>query len=215
MDKKEIVRLQEAERKRIAEELHDTTIQDLVCLSQQLELIFMYMEQDLTRAKLETVAARQQVKGIIGEMREIIYSLRPMMIDNIGWYILFERLREKLLRSNPNLQIFFDIDMVDCSDGVTAVSIYRIVREACQNAIKHSDAVCIVVSVKNSEELIKISIRDDGAGIDTEKNYYQNHFGLKFMGERVDALSGTMCIVSNASGTRIEIELPAESGVCQ
>ena len=47
MDKKEILLLQEAERKRIAEELHDTTVQDMVCLSQQLELISLYIDQDL------------------------------------------------------------------------------------------------------------------------------------------------------------------------
>ena len=83
MDKKEIVLLQEAERKRIAEDLHDTTVQDLVCLSQQLELIMFYMEQDVTLARLETVVARMRVKRMIGEMREMIYDLRPMMIDDV------------------------------------------------------------------------------------------------------------------------------------
>ena len=70
MDKKEVLLLQEAERKRIAEEIHDTTVQDLVCLSHQLELVLLYMEQDITLARLETVVARKQVKRMIGEMRE-------------------------------------------------------------------------------------------------------------------------------------------------
>ena len=61
MDKKEIILLQETERKRIAEDLHDTTVQDLVCLSQQLDLIMLYMEQDMTLARLETAAARRRV----------------------------------------------------------------------------------------------------------------------------------------------------------
>ena len=58
MKKKEILLLQEAERKRIAEELHDTTVQDMICLSQQLELIFIYMDRDVIQAKLETAVAR-------------------------------------------------------------------------------------------------------------------------------------------------------------
>ena len=48
MNKKDILLLQESERKRIAEDLHDTTVQEMVCLSQQLELVLLYMEQDLT-----------------------------------------------------------------------------------------------------------------------------------------------------------------------
>ena len=51
MNKKDILLLQESERKRIAEELHDTTVQDMVYLSQQLELVMLYMEKDLTLAK--------------------------------------------------------------------------------------------------------------------------------------------------------------------
>ena len=60
MNKKDILVLQETERKRIAEELHDTTVQDMVYLSQQLELVMLYMEQDLTLARLEAVTARKQ-----------------------------------------------------------------------------------------------------------------------------------------------------------
>lgn len=146
MDKKEIVLLQEAERKRIAEDLHDTTVQDLVCLSQQLELIMFYMEQDVTLARLETVVARMRVKRMIGEMREMIYDLRPMMIDDVGWQASFEHLRDQLLSDNSNLNVQFDIDPVDRSDGVTAVSIYRIVCEGCQNIIKHSNADCAEIS---------------------------------------------------------------------
>ena len=96
MKKKEILLLQEAERKRIAEELHDTTVQDMICLSQQLELIFIYMDRDVIQAKLETAVARKRIKRVISEMRETIYDLRPMMIDDIGWQASFERLKDKL-----------------------------------------------------------------------------------------------------------------------
>ena len=176
MDKKEIVLLQEAERKRIAEDLHDTTVQDLVCLSQQLELIMFYMEQDVTLARLETVVARMRVKRMIGEMREMIYDLRPMMIDDVGWQASFEHLRDQLLSDNSNLNVQFDIDPVDRSDGVTAVSIYRIVCEGCQNIIKHSNADCAEISVKNEDDFIRICIRDNGVGMEQSKDFCKNHF---------------------------------------
>ena len=212
MDKKDILMMQEAERKRIAEEFHDTTVQDMICLSQQLELILLYMDQDLTRARLETAAAHKHVKQIISEMRETIYDLRPMIMDDIGWQASFERLRDKLLSEDANLSVCFDIDTVDTSDGITAISIYRIVCEGCQNIRKHSNAKRIDVSVKKDGELIKIRIQDNGTGIEKEKEIPKDHFGLQFMGERVDALSGKMTITSNSSGTVIKITIPTESG---
>lgn len=210
MDKKEILRLQENERKRIAEGLHDTTVQDMVCLSQQLELILLYIDQDVARARLETASARRQVKQMIGEMREMIYDLRPTMIDDIGWQASFEHLRDQLLSDNPKLNICFDIDPVDQSDGVTAVSIYRIVCEGCRNIVKHSNADCAGISIKNAGGIIRIRIWDNGVGIEKGKDFNKNHFGLQYMSERVDALSGKMEIASDSSGTLIQIKIPRE-----
>ena len=67
MNKKDILLLQETERKRIAEALHDTTVQDMVYLSQQLELVLLYLEQDVIQARLEVITARHQIKNIIGK----------------------------------------------------------------------------------------------------------------------------------------------------
>ena len=77
---------------------------------------------------------------------------------------------------------------------------------------KHSNAKRIDVSVKKDGELIKIRIQDNGTGIEKEKEIPKDHFGLQFMGERVDALSGKMTITSNSSGTEIKITIPTESG---
>lgn len=210
MNKKEILMLQEAERKRIAEDLHDTTVQDLVCLSQQLELILIYLDNNMTLARLETAAARRQVKRIIRDMRQTIYDMRPIIIDDIGWLAAFEHLRDQLMSENSNLKICFDIDSVDCSDGVTAVTIYRIVCEGCQNIIKHSNADYAVVSVKNAENFISICIQDNGVGIGNAEKIYKNHFGLQYMGERVKALSGNMIIHSDSSGTLLQIKIPTK-----
>lgn len=208
MNKREILLLQEKERKRIAEELHDTTVQDMVCLSQQLELILLYMEQDIALAKLETAVARKQVKHIIDEMRKTIYDLRPMMIDDIGWQASFEHLRDQMLAKNTDMNVCFDIDLVDRSDGITAISIYRIVREGCQNIIKHSNADCAEISVKNADGFIRICIQDNGVGMEKGNGFRKNHFGLQYMNERVRTLSGTMEIISDSSGTQIQIVVP-------
>ena len=81
----EMLEFREAERKRIADELHDTTVQDLICLSQQLEIAYYYMDKDPIRARLEVASSRKKIKDIINQMRETIYDLRPMAFDDISW----------------------------------------------------------------------------------------------------------------------------------
>lgn len=215
MTGKKILKLQEMERKRIAEELHDTIVQDMVHLSQQLELVLYYMDGDMAQAKLEAAMAKKQIKRMIGSMRETIYDLRPIVFDDIGWGGAFRHLRDKLSKQNPELNIVFDIDEIDTSDGVTAISIYRIVCEGCQNILKHSKAQNAAVSVKRSGKFIKIQIYDDGIGLEHESTYtldaQDHHFGLKFMREKAESLFGHMDISSNTSGTILNIQIPVSN----
>ncbi|MDE7476806.1 MAG: hypothetical protein K2M91_02460 [Lachnospiraceae bacterium] len=213
MNNKDILLLQEAERKRIAEELHDTTVQDMVHLSQQLEFILLYMDKDVTQAKLEAMVARKQMKQIIDEMRDAIYDLRPVIFDDIGWDAAWLHLKDKLSKNNPEINISFDIDRVDTSDGLTAISIYRIVCEGCQNIVKHAKADKIKIIVKNRNDLIEVQICDNGIGMVQDREDTNHHFGLQFMNERVEALSGSMKIISDMSGTIIKIKIPIERKV--
>ncbi|MDE7321621.1 MAG: hypothetical protein K2N73_02630 [Lachnospiraceae bacterium] len=209
---KDILRMQETERRRIAEELHDTTVQDMVHLSQQLEMILYYMDNDMTQAKLEVLSARRQIKNIIGDMRETIYDLRPILFDDIGWSAAFEHLHDRLLEYNPDLNIEFDIDDIDTSDGVTAVSIYRIICECCRNILKHSKAENVAISVKNHGSYIKVCVFDDGVGFENKLanslNRQNNHFGLQFIREKIESLLGEIEILSNSSGTVLNIQIP-------
>lgn len=202
-NRKEILLMQEAERKRIAEELHNTTVQDMVCLSQKLELAVLYMDRDIVQSKLEVLSAKRQVKSIIEGIREIIYNLRPMIFDDIGYKAAFERLHDKLIKEG--YAVSFDVDDICVEDGITAISVYHIVSEACQNVIRHSQASTISVSVKNECDKVVVRIADNGIGF--ESKLPDNHFGLSFISERVEMLSGNMKIISD-KGTLIQIEIP-------
>ncbi len=204
MYKKEILRMQEAERKRIAEKLHDDTVQDIVCLSQKLELAMLYMDQDLVQAKLELALAKKQVRLIMDGVRDTIYDLRPMIFDDIGYDAAFERLHDRL--NEEGYDVHFDVDNVSMTDGVTALSVYRIVNEACQNIMKHSKAKKVFVFVKHNSDKINISIADDGVGFNSR--IVGNHFGLSIMKERVELLAGEMEIISNERGTSIHVMIP-------
>ncbi|MDE6567018.1 MAG: hypothetical protein K2K70_04695 [Lachnospiraceae bacterium] len=204
-EKKGILYLQETERRRISEELHDTTVQELVYLSQQLELAFLYMDKDPVQARLEVLSSRKYVKHIIDGIRDIIYDLHPISFDDIGWEASMARLYDSLAYNN-DINVSFDIENPDNDDGVTAVSLYRIICEACRNVLNHSQAENMWVSMKTEGDSIRLRIKDDGIGF--RQTDMEKHFGLQFIREKVLLLSGRMDIETGCGGTELLIEVP-------
>lgn len=204
-DRLEILSMQEAERKRIAEDLHDTTVQDLVHLSQQLELAILYLDKDTIQTKKELFEARNNIKKIIEVMRETIYDLRPMAFDDIGWESAIENLKNNL-EENNDINVIFNICNIDNYDSLIKITIYRIIREACQNILKHANASKMVVNMKENTNSISLMIMDDGIGIGEYDR--MNHFGLSMVKEKVGLLSGRLSIFTNENGTTLDITIP-------
>lgn len=204
-DRLEILSMQEAERKRIAEDLHDTTVQDLVHLSQQLELAILYLDKDTIQTKKELSEARNNIKKIIEDMRETIYDLRPMAFDDIGWKSAIENLKNNL-EENNDINVIFNICNIDNYDSLIKITIYRIIREACQNILKHANASKMVVNMKENTNSISLMIMDDGIGIGEYDR--MNHFGLSMVKEKVGLLSGRLSIFTNENGTTLDITIP-------
>lgn len=202
----EIIAYQEAERKRIADDLHDTTVQELIFLLQQLELANLYFDKDINQARLEVLSAQKHVKNIISEMREIIYDLKPIVIEQYGWDSAFEKLYKEMLKSG--LEVNFKLVESRGLNGEILITVYRIVKEACINIIKHAKATKAEVVMEIIGEYLLIYIKDNGKGFTQEKNK-ENHFGLNMMRERTALLSGVMQIKNDfQKGTEINIKIP-------
>lgn len=206
-DKKKIISLQEQEQRRIANDLHDTTVQELVHLSRQLELIQMYMDQDVLEAKLELASARKNIKHIIQNMRDTIYQLRPMSFDDLGWRLAIDRL-EREIKEKSDIGVSFKVDDLEGVDPLILISVYRMIREACINVYQHAEADSLFVVVNRYEHQIDIVIRDNGRGYDVNTTR-ENHFGLQMMHERVELLSGTLELQSTEEGTLVHIMVPS------
>lgn len=206
-EKLELLAMQESERKRIAEDLHDTTVQDLVHLSQQLELAMMYLNQDVNQTRLELVSAKQYIKKIIDDMRGTIYDLRPMALDDIGWSAAIEKL-QKDLKEKSDISVIFDVCNIDDMDSLIKITIYRIICEACLNTCKHSKADSMTVTMQKDGKRLILDIVDNGVGIGEYDE--TNHFGLSMIKEKVSLLSGKLSIFTNGKGTIIDIVIPME-----
>jgi len=206
-----VLSMQEEDRKRIARDLHDTSLQNLTHLIHQIELSGLYIDEDPIRAKLELSVVNKRLKEIIDEIRNTIFDLRPMTFDDLGLKAALERLIESF-NEDKKYEIELDIDNVSCETNLILVTIYRIVQECLNNIVKHADATKICLSCKCKENICYISISDNGKGFIKEMDYGKNHFGIFCMKERIRLLRGKIHFDSvPEKGTSILISIPLDT----
>lgn len=202
------LKMQEEDRKRIARELHDTSLQNLTHLIHKIELCGMYIDKDPVQAKLELTIVNKHLKEIIDEIRGTIFDLRPMTFDDLGMKAAIERLLMKI-NENSLFEIDSVIEDVSCETNLVMVSIYRIVQESLVNIVKHSEAKKIKFCFRKINDKCVIDIKDDGKGFIQEDVDGERHFGILLMKERVELLNGDIKITSKEDiGTEIHIEIP-------
>lgn len=207
----QILDIQEKERHRIARDLHDTTLQNLSHLVHNIELSSLYIDKDPIRARLELEVVNKKLKSVIQEMRNIIFDLRPMTFDDFGIKESFERLVDKL-KETSKISIDYNIDNINCNNSLILMTIFRIVEECLNNAIKHSGGSKIFFEIKKDDnDNCIIVVSDNGVSFDSKNisSSKDGHFGLCILEERVKLLSGTMHIDSKPEhGTTIKILVP-------
>jgi two-component system sensor histidine kinase DegS len=205
--------MQEKERQRIARDLHDSSIQNLTHLLHSIELSTLFIDNDPQRAKLELRSIAQKVRSVIEEIRNTIYDLRPMEFDDLGFREAVKSMIDKLQKETS---IFLKLEMekeILAKNNLVFSNIYRIIRECVINAIKHSKANEIVISIYEKNEIFHAQVTDDGIGFHGI-TVDDNHFGLQLLEERVQLLKGTLKIGSsekNKTGTSVTIEIPLKN----
>jgi signal transduction histidine kinase len=204
----QILRAQEAERGRIALELHDHVGSELAFLEMELA--------GLARDLRDDVAWRRQVLeslAIVGRIRndchQIVVSLGSRVLYELGlvrsleWYVEdFER--------RTGISSVIDTPTLDIeTDRACALAAYRIVQEALANVCKHSNATEVEVSVRQKKGALCLSVADNGVGFDSARLSKRNHLGLAGMKERAMLAGGNLRISSSpGKGTRIDARLP-------
>ena len=208
-----LLETQELDRNRISRDLHDSTVQTLTMLVHQTEYCSKMIDIDPICAKLELQSMIEINKEVINDMREIIYDLRPMALSNLGFVATIESYCLHLQRNGT-------IDVILSSDGkekklpsIVSVTLYRILQEACNNAIKHSNAKHLWVRIVYKSDVVELHVEDDGEGFDMEcdpSSEDELHgFGLSTMKERARLLNGTFSIHSGKGiGTKIQVVVP-------
>ena len=199
----------ERERRRWARELHDETLQELGALRVILEV--SAKEGALPPKSRET--AIEHADRAIRNLQGLITELRPSVLDELGVGPAIESLAR---RSSERFGVEIRVDLdISAGDDLgeerlrpdLEATIYRLVQEATNNAIKHADPGRVSVTVSRADGLIEAVVADDGRGFDPETA--ARSFGLVGMHERVALVGGKLEIESTPGrGTRVHAELP-------
>ena len=206
----------ERERQRIARDLHDSTVQNLTSLVHKSELCIKLMDADPIRCKLELSSMNKILRDVINNDRKIIYDLRPMSFDDIGFDITVERLLDKIKQSNGIRCNYKIVGESFVLKSVISLTLLRIIQESCSNSVKHGHATSIDVILEYTEDKIILTIQDNGEGFDTSLvpetiRKDNSGFGISMMKERVFLLSGKIDIKSKkGNGCITQVEIPVK-----
>ncbi len=210
---------QEAERARLARDLHDGPVQSLIVLSQRAEMASRRIERgdhDEAREMLDQLRASEI--DIVNDLRRMIGALRPTYLEDLGFVPALEMLVHSASARTPADVCLVKGNTLRRLRAEVELAAYRITQEGLTNAIRHAYAGHITVSIQCDDEGLDLNIADDGVGFTVEsrldKYATSGHFGLMGLQERARQLAGTMRIRSApGEGTSLEIRLPDRRGL--
>ncbi|MDX2163381.1 MAG: histidine kinase [bacterium] len=205
---------QEAERARIAHELHDDTVQSLVAIAQCLELAATWIDTDPQRARTMLITARTQAVQSVESLRHLIADLRPPALEELGISAALRLLAASAGESQVQVSISGDERRIG---QAPELALFRIAQEAVRNAEKHGQPRHITLSLTYAPHDVRLIVADDGSGFTPPAALdglaQRQHFGLLGMQERVQQLNGTLTLRSRpGAGTVVDVILPLDVG---
>lgn len=212
-----VVAAQEAERQRIARDLHDETGQSLTAIGMGLRglagrLSPRNKDALSTLHKLEILTADS-----LKELQRLMTDLRPSHLDDLGLSAALRWYSSKI-QEHSSLHIRVDIHEEECElDDAVKITIFRIIQECLNNIIKHSQATHVNIHLHFEEKGVRISVYDNGVGFNRDEVQQRltsrPSLGLTGMEERAALLHGTVTIQSRPGfGTQVEAWIPYHRG---
>ena len=203
---------QEEERRRLARELHDETIQALIALNQRVQLVRLAFEDDpIIDDSLQEI--QTLTGGTIADLRRLTRALRPLYLEDLGLVAALEMLAREISQS---AEILIDVQQLGSERRLSAeveLALYRIAQEALSNVVKHSQAERATLTLHYKQETVALIVVDDGCGFEVPESPAEfapgGHFGLLGMYERAELVGADLEIHSSPEvGTRLVVTVP-------
>ncbi|MBN1179836.1 MAG: GAF domain-containing sensor histidine kinase [Anaerolineae bacterium] len=206
----QITQAQEEERKRIARDLHDDTVQALIALSRRLEALDAFDAQMPENAVQRLHELQQMTREMVQSVRRFSRDLRPSILDHLGLIPALESLLNDVAEQDD---LRAELNVVGERRRLSPQAellLFRITQEALSNARKHAQATHVSVTVAFSKQSVQVTVEDNGKGFEppalTGDLASSGKLGLIGMAERVRLLEGTLEVQSQPGhGTRVVV----------
>lgn len=204
-----MIEVREAERTRIARELHDELGQILTALKMDVELFSAKIPHDRADLAEYATSMNRLLDSTVATTRRISSDLRPLVLDDLGLDAAAEWLLEGLAqRAGIAFELKIDPSCADLGEP-HASTLFRIMQESLTNVARHARATRVVVRLTREGADAVLTIADNGVGMKSEARAKPGSFGLRGILERVLLLGGVLSITSDPSGgTLVSARLP-------
>ncbi|MDQ7031002.1 MAG: sensor histidine kinase [Ardenticatenia bacterium] len=213
-----IIEAQEGERRQLARQMHDGPAQSLTNLILQAEICERLFDTDPDRAKAELTNLKNAVNTTFQKVRDFIFDLRPMMLDDLGLAPTVKRYIDAY-QGKVDYRITLHVTGEERRlPAPVEITLFRALQELLQNVTSHANAHQVTVQLNFQDGEVVLTVEDDGVGFDTVEALQPAQrgqaVGLKAMQERIEMLGGHLQVDSSIGhGTRVYIRVPATEPV--
>jgi two-component system sensor histidine kinase DegS len=207
-----LVNAQETERQRLSRQMHDGPAQALSNFILQTEIAMRLMDVDTAQARDELNSLKSSAMGTFQKVRNFIFELRPMMLDDLGLVPTVRRYSDAFKE-----QTGIDVNVTVTGnerrlEPYLEVMLFRAIQELLGNAARHSQGTQVKVLLDLGEDRVRVSVDDNGKGFDPDTIQQGSSLGLKLIRERAEMLGGSFEMDSAlGKGSRISFAVPARS----
>ena len=207
-----LVTAQEAERQRLSRQMHDGPAQALSNFILQTEIAMRLLDVDAGQAREELKNLKVAAMSTFQKVRNFIFELRPMMLDDLGLVPTIRRYADTIKE-----QAGVDVSVTITGDErrmepYIEVMVFRAMQELLSNSINQSQATMVKIQMDLGDTMIKLSLDDNGKGIDTDALGKEANLGLKVIKDRTEMLGGAFVINSSpGKGSRVSLSIPVHS----
>jgi len=194
----QLINAQEAERKRIARELHDDAGQALTTLAVGLSTLSSSVPGDLPEIRSQIAGLQDEVKGLMGRMRDLTLAIRPSILDDLGLVAALKWYASRFGGSDSPQVLFSYDDDTRALDSLMATMLFRVAQEALNNALRHSQATQVRMALRTVGRTVVLVVEDNGIGfcVDEVLRDPAASLGLQGMSERLGLFNGSLHIHS-------------------
>jgi two-component system sensor histidine kinase UhpB len=206
-----ILLAQEQERRRVAEDLHDGPVQQLVGLGLTLDALGAELRARDPGAAAGVARAAAAARDSVKALRRAIFDLHPMALEELGFAAATRALVQRLEWRGARVSL--DLAAADGLSETHRTVAFRIVQEAIANVVRHAEPTRVAITARAEDDRLVIEVADDGRGFDLARarpRIQGGHLGLAAMNERAALAGGEMTISSApGQGTTLRLVLPA------